>query len=129
MLGTLAADLWLLLAVQGLSFAVAGAGLPVAGQGAFVAMGAFATADLAGPGHLPLLLAALLAVAAAVLGRLGSARGALVGGLVLGVAEELVTNLSTLGPGYGDALPLGILVAVRAVRPGGLRAGPEPVLD
>ncbi|HEX8001132.1 MAG TPA: branched-chain amino acid ABC transporter permease [Mycobacteriales bacterium] len=58
---------------------------------------------------------------AALLGRLGSARGAIAGGLALGVVEAFVVA-SSLGPAYRDVLALGLLVVVLAVRPEGLRA-------
>jgi branched-subunit amino acid ABC-type transport system permease component len=61
--------------------------------------------------------------AAAVLGRLGSPRGAVVGGLVLGVAQQLLALDSHLGPGWAAVLAPAVLVAVLALRPGGLRAG------
>jgi ABC-type branched-subunit amino acid transport system ATPase component/ABC-type branched-subunit amino acid transport system permease subunit len=61
---TFAADLYLLVAAYGLALAVSYAGLPVLGQGAFVAVGAFGTAQLAGHG-VPLLVAVAIAVVAA----------------------------------------------------------------
>lgn len=64
----------------------------------------------------------LKGVAAALLGRLGSARGALAGGLALGVVESLAVASSWLGPEYRDVLALGVLVAVLAFRPEGLRS-------
>jgi branched-subunit amino acid ABC-type transport system permease component len=84
------------------------------------------------PGH-PLSVDAgvvlgLKGVAAAFLGRLGSMRGALVGGLALGVAESLAVAWPPLGAEYADVLPLGLLVAVLALRPEGLRGRvSEPV--
>ena len=57
---TLAQDLYLLLAAYGLALPVSYAGLPVLSQGAFVAVGAFGTALLAGHG-MPLLVAAIAA--------------------------------------------------------------------
>jgi branched-chain amino acid transport system permease protein len=61
---TFAADLYLLVAAYGLALAVSYAGLPVLGQGAFVAVGAFGTTQLANH-SVPLLVAAGIAVAAA----------------------------------------------------------------
>ena len=63
---TFAADLYLLVAAYGLALAVSYAGLPVLGQGAFVAVGAFATTQLAQHG-LPLGVAVIVAVAIAAL--------------------------------------------------------------
>jgi branched-subunit amino acid ABC-type transport system permease component len=65
---------------------------------------------------------ALKGVAAALLGRLGSPRGALAGGLVLGVAESLAVSSTALGPAYRDVLALTVLVVVLAARPEGLRS-------
>jgi branched-subunit amino acid ABC-type transport system permease component len=59
---------------------------------------------------------------AALLGRLGSARGALAGGLALGVVEALAVSSTWLGPAYRDVLALTVLVAVLAARPEGLRS-------
>lgn len=64
----------------------------------------------------------LKGVAAALLGRLGSARGALAGGLALGVVEALAVSSTWLGPSYRDVLALGVLVVVLAARPEGLRS-------
>lgn len=64
----------------------------------------------------------LKGVAAALVGRLGSLRGALAGGLVLGVVESLAVSSSWLGPEYRDVLALGVLVLVLALRPEGLRS-------
>src|SRR3954471_10646357 len=67
--------------------------------------------------------------AAAVLGRLGSARGAVVGGLVLGVGQQLLALDAHLGPGWAAALSPAVLVCVLAVRPGGLRAGRQAAVE
>lgn len=61
---TLATDLYLLVAAYGLAVAVSYAGLPVLGQGAFVAIGAFGTTQLAAHGA-PLGVAVIAAVAIA----------------------------------------------------------------
>jgi branched-subunit amino acid ABC-type transport system permease component len=67
--------------------------------------------------------------AAAVLGRLGSPRGAVIGGLVLGVAQQLIALDAHLGPGWAAALAPAVLVTVLAVRPGGLRAGRQVAVE
>jgi branched-subunit amino acid ABC-type transport system permease component len=64
----------------------------------------------------------LKGTAAALLGRLGSARGAIAGGLALGVAEALVVAWPAAGPAYRDVLALTVLVVVLAIRPEGLRS-------
>jgi ABC-type branched-subunit amino acid transport system ATPase component/ABC-type branched-subunit amino acid transport system permease subunit len=61
---TLGSDLYLLVAAYGLAIAVSYVGLPVLGQGAFVAIGAFGTAQLAAHGT-PLGVAVLASVALA----------------------------------------------------------------
>lgn len=64
----------------------------------------------------------LAGAAAALLGRLGSPRGAVVGGLVLGVAQQVVQVAPSLGAAWSELVPLTVLVVVVAARPGGLRA-------
>jgi branched-subunit amino acid ABC-type transport system permease component len=61
--------------------------------------------------------------AAVVLGGIGSAYGALAGGLALGVAMELSTWTSLLGgvnPVYKPVVPFVVLIAALMVRPQGL---------
>jgi branched-chain amino acid transport system permease protein len=60
--------------------------------------------------------------AAALLGRLGSPRGAVAGGLVLGVVQQVVEVVPSLGAAWSELVPLAVLVAVLAARPEGLRA-------
>jgi branched-subunit amino acid ABC-type transport system permease component len=60
----------------------------------------------------------LAGIAAAFLGGLGSLRGALAGGLAVGVLQSLV--VTQLGAEYADVVPLGLLVVLLAVRPQGL---------
>ena len=59
---------------------------------------------------------------AAFLGRLGSLRLALAGGLVLGAAEGLVLASSSLGARWADVLVLTCLAVLAATRPRGLLA-------
>ncbi len=54
----------------------------------------------------------------AVLGGLGTMMGALVGGLVLGLAESFTATY--LGPTYPNAISFGLLVLILIVRPTGL---------
>jgi branched-chain amino acid transport system permease protein len=58
--------------------------------------------------------------AAAMLGRLGAPRDAVVGGVVLGVVQQLTQVTSYLGAAWSELLPLMVLVVVLAVRPDGL---------
>jgi branched-chain amino acid transport system permease protein len=68
--------------------------------------------------------AALRAFPAAILGGLDSTGGALVGGLVIGLAETLTQGyqdqLSFLGQGFAAVVPYVVMVAVLLVRPTGL---------
>ena len=61
----------------------------------------------------------LAGIAAALLGGLGSARGALLGGLAVGVLQALV--VTALDARWTDVVPLALLVGLLAVRPEGLR--------
>lgn len=62
----------------------------------------------------------LSGIAAALLGGLGSARGALLGGLAVGLLQALVVT-ATDDAAWTDVVPLALLVALLAVRPEGLR--------
>lgn len=61
----------------------------------------------------------LAGIAAALLGGLGSPRGALLGGLAVGLLQSLV--VTALDARYSDVVPLALLVLLLAVRPEGLR--------
>lgn len=66
--------------------------------------------------------------AAAVLGGIGSPIGAVLGGLVIGLAEELATypwigGAALLSPAYKSAVAFAILVVMLIVRPTGLLKG------
>lgn len=58
---------------------------------------------------------------AAVLGGLGSARGAFAGGLALGVVEQLAI-LAGVTAGYRDVIAFGVLILALMLRPAGLAA-------
>ncbi len=94
--------------------------------GAFLVAGLLAglAAVLAAPGRALSVddgaLLGLHAAAAAVLGGVGSARGALAGGLVVGAVQALAGY--AFGSGLHDLAPLVLLVAVLAVRPPAGRA-------
>ena len=62
----------------------------------------------------------LKALVAAVLGGIGSIPGAFVGGLVLGVSEELAAAYVPQGSAYRDVIAFGILVIILWLRPQGL---------
>ncbi|MDX6274747.1 MAG: branched-chain amino acid transport system permease protein [Frankiales bacterium] len=63
----------------------------------------------------------LKGITAALIGRLGSLRGALLGGLALGVIEQVAVAAPGPGPAWQDVLPLAVLLLVLALRPDGLR--------
>jgi branched-chain amino acid transport system permease protein len=58
------------------------------------------------------------AFTAAVLGGLGDPRGAIVGGIVLGVVESL--SAAFIASGYQEAVPMVVLILVFLLRPGGI---------
>lgn len=64
------------------------------------------------------LMAGLKAFAAAVLGGIGSVPGAMLGGMALGVMENL--GIAYLSSSYKDAIAFGILILVLFIRPQGL---------
>ncbi|MCA1712390.1 MAG: branched-chain amino acid ABC transporter permease [Actinobacteria bacterium] len=77
------------------------------------------------PGVSPAVNAvALRAFPAAILGGLDSTGGALVGGLIIGIAESMASGyqdqLLFLGRGFGDVVPYVVMIAVLLVRPSGL---------
>jgi branched-chain amino acid transport system permease protein len=60
------------------------------------------------------------AFAAAVLGGIGNIRGAMIGGLILGQAEVLVSALPFIGAAYNDVVAFVVLVLILLVRPTGI---------
>ena len=102
--------------VAGVSWAVAGA-LAAIGGAFFVSFPAGGVSNVTG-------LLALSAIPVAVLGGLDSTAGAIVAGLVIGVAQELAAgyqdNLSFLGRGLSNVIPYVVLFVVLLWRPTGL---------
>lgn len=64
------------------------------------------------------IMPGLKAFVAAVLGGIGNIPGAVIGGLVMGVAEVLVTGY--LSPTYRDAIAFVLLIVILLVRPAGI---------
>ena len=60
----------------------------------------------------------LKAFVAAVLGGIGSIPGAVLGGLIMGLSEEMV--VSYFSSTYRDALAFGILIIILIIKPSGL---------
>jgi branched-chain amino acid transport system permease protein len=60
------------------------------------------------------------AFAAAVLGGIGNIRGAMIGGLVLGVVEASIPTLPAIGQQWKDVVAFVVLVLVLLVRPTGI---------
>jgi branched-chain amino acid transport system permease protein/neutral amino acid transport system permease protein len=58
--------------------------------------------------------------AAAVLGGVGSPQGALVGGLLIGVIQEVAVTSGIVEPGYKFSVALVVLILVLLIRPRGL---------
>jgi branched-chain amino acid transport system permease protein len=102
--------------VAGASWAVAGA-LAAIGGAFFVSFPAGGVSNVTG-------LLALSAIPVAVLGGLDSTAGAIVAGLMIGVAQELAAgyqdNLSFLGRGLSNVIPYVVLFVVLVWRPSGL---------
>ena len=103
------------------------------GTGLAVLGGVFATQppiSQAGAVSLTTALVAFRALPAVILGGLDSVKGALVGGLFIGLAEAFAGQYlapwqSTLGAGYAQIVPYIVMLAVLLIRPFGLFGTPE----
>jgi len=62
--------------------------------------------------------AGLKAFTAAVLGGIGNIRGAMLGGIILGIVESLASTL--INPAFKDAISFAVLILVLVFRPGGI---------
>ena len=88
--------------------------------GSALAAAAGVLVGLSNPKIEPLMgiMPGIKAFVAAVLGGIGSIRGAMVGGLLMGVAETMVVGY--LSSTYRDAIAFIILIAILLIRPAGL---------
>ncbi|MBP8696271.1 MAG: branched-chain amino acid ABC transporter permease, partial [Syntrophobacterales bacterium] len=66
------------------------------------------------------IIPGLKAFVAAVLGGIGNVTGAMLGGLLLGIAEILLVALMPEMAGYRDAIAFAILILILLFRPTGL---------
>lgn len=69
-------------------------------------------------------LPGLKAFVAAVLGGIGNLRGAVVGSLIIGLAESLIIGYG--GSTWKDALAFGILILILVLKPAGLFGKYQP---
>jgi branched-chain amino acid transport system permease protein len=88
--------------------------------GSALAAAAGVLVGLSNPKIEPLMgiMPGIKAFVAAVLGGIGSIRGAMVGGLLMGIAETMVVGY--LSSTYRDAIAFVILIAILLLRPAGL---------
>ena len=63
------------------------------------------------------LMPGLKAFVSAVLGGIGNVQGAMLGGLILGLAEQLVSSFSSQ---WKDAIAFAILILILLIKPSGL---------
>lgn len=100
--------------------------------GGLAAVAGIFFASFPAPGVAPsLALSALAAIPAWVLGGFDSVPGAIVGGLVIGVASSLAVGyeaeLHFLGQGFGEVVPFAVMILVLLVKPSGLFGRKEAV--
>lgn len=93
--------------------------------GALAAIAAIFLTGAPTPGLTPAIAGlAIVAFPAAVIGGLTSVNGALIGGLLVGLAETLATGyqdqLAFLGRGFGAVVPFVLLLVVLLIRPEGI---------
>lgn len=88
-------------------------GTLVAVAGVLLALQAHLSSELGFTLLLPLF-------AAAIVGGLGNPQGALVGGLVVGITQEVAVTFDFLSPGYKFSIAFVLLILILLVRPRGL---------
>ena len=88
--------------------------------GALAGVAGFLFAMPLGVGYLMGFQPGVKAFAAAVLGGIGNIRGAMIGGLLLGEAEVLISALPFVGTQWNDVVSFVVLVLILVFRPTGL---------
>jgi branched-chain amino acid transport system permease protein len=88
--------------------------------GALAGVAGFMFGTAIGVSYLMGFTPGVKAFAAAVLGGIGNVRGAMIGGLLLGEAEVLVSSLPFIGAQWNDVVAFVVLVLVLLVRPTGI---------
>jgi branched-chain amino acid transport system permease protein len=88
--------------------------------GALAGVAGFLFGTLTGVGYIMGFTPGVKAFAAAVLGGIGNIRGAMIGGLILGQAEVLVSALPFVGAQWNDVVSFVVLVLILLVRPTGI---------
>jgi branched-chain amino acid transport system permease protein len=100
--------------------------------GALAALAGVFMTSFPAPGVTPAVaLSALAAIPAWVLGGFDSVPGAIVGGLIIGIASALATGyeaqLHFLGHGFGEVVPYALMILVLLIRPQGLFGREEAI--
>jgi branched-chain amino acid transport system permease protein len=88
--------------------------------GALAGVAGFMYGSLIGVSNLMGFTPGVKAFAAAVLGGIGNIRGAMIGGLLLGEAEVLISALPFIGARWNDVVSFIVLVMVLLFRPTGI---------
>jgi len=88
--------------------------------GALAGVAGFMFGTAIGVSYLMGFTPGVKAFAAAVLGGIGNVRGAMLGGLLLGEAEVLISSLPFVGAQWNDVVSFVVLVLVLLVRPTGI---------
>jgi branched-chain amino acid transport system permease protein len=88
--------------------------------GALAGVAGFMYGMAFGVGNLMGFTPGVKAFAAAVLGGIGNIRGAMIGGLLLGEAEVLISSMPIIGAQWNDVVSFVVLVLVLLFRPTGI---------
>lgn len=88
--------------------------------GALAGVAGFLFGTAFGVGNVMGFTPGVKAFAAAVLGGIGNVRGAMIGGLILGQAEVLISALPFVGAEWNDVVSFVVLVLILLVRPTGI---------